>query len=109
VTRQIGVIVFLRNLFDACKEEIDAGNRPMGIFTATGWKNVVSKFGDKFGNKRTKKQLKNKLDILKKEYTMFMEFKNFATGLGWDAENKTVDCPKEWWDEHLAVSIVLPL
>jgi hypothetical protein len=22
---------FLRNLFDACKEEIEAGNRPMGI------------------------------------------------------------------------------
>jgi len=45
---------FLRNLFDACKEEIDVGNRPMGIFTATGWKNVVSKFGDKSGNKRKK-------------------------------------------------------
>jgi len=57
---------FLRNLFDACKEEIDAGNRSMGIFTTTGWKNVVSKFGDKSGDKR-KKQLKNKLDILKKE------------------------------------------
>jgi hypothetical protein len=38
-----------------------------------------------------------------------MEFKNCATRLGWDAEKKTVDCPKEWWDEHLAVSIVLPL
>ena len=29
-----------------------------------------------------KKQLKNKLDVLKKEYSMFMEFKNYATGLG---------------------------
>ena len=40
---------------------------------------------------------------------MFMEFKNFATGLGWDEENKTVDCPKEWWDEHLAVSISIDI
>ena len=46
---------FVRNLFDACKEEIEAGNRPMGIFTNTGWKNVISKFADKSGDKRTKK------------------------------------------------------
>ena len=45
---------FVRNLFDACKEEIEAGNRPMGIFSSTGWKNVISKFADKSGDKRTK-------------------------------------------------------
>jgi hypothetical protein len=35
----------------ACKEEIDAGNRLVGIFTATGQKNIVSKFADKFSDK----------------------------------------------------------
>lgn len=94
---------FLRHLIDACKEEIEAGNRPMGIFTTTGWKNVVSKFAEKSGDTRTKKQLKNKLDLLKKEYVTFMEFKNCATGLGWDEAKQTVDCSDEWWDEHLAV------
>ena len=72
---------FLKNLFDACKEEIQAGNRPMGIFTATGWKNVISKFAEKSGDGRTKKQLKNKLDVLKKEYSIFMEFKFLASYL----------------------------
>lgn len=94
---------FLRHLIDACKEEIEAGNRPMGIFTTTGWKNVVSKFAEKSGDTRTKKQLKNKLDLLKKEYVTFMEFKNCATGLGWDEAKQTIDCSDEWWDEHLAV------
>lgn len=56
----------------------------------------------KTGQKLTKKQLKNKLDNMKKEYTWFMEFKNYATGLGWDEAKQTVDCSKEWWDEHLA-------
>ena len=100
---------FVRNLFDACKEEIEAGNRPMGIFTSTGWKNVISKFADKSGDKRTKKQLKNKLDVFKKEYTVFMEFKNCATRLGWDAEKRIVDCSDEWWQEHLAVRTKLSL
>jgi hypothetical protein len=56
----------LRNFFDACKEEIEAGNRLNGQFTSTGWKNFVSKFAQKSGDKRTKKQWKNKLDGLKK-------------------------------------------
>ncbi|KAG2578779.1 hypothetical protein PVAP13_6NG112100 [Panicum virgatum] len=93
------------HLFDACKEEIEVGNRPMEIFTTTGWKNVVSKFAQKSGDSRTKKQLKNKLDFVKKEYSMFMEFKNYATGLGWDEAKQTIVCSQEWWDKHLAKGI----
>ncbi|RLN28547.1 hypothetical protein C2845_PM05G17810 [Panicum miliaceum] len=93
---------FVRHLFDACKEEIEAGNRSTGIFTTTGWKNVVSKFAQKSGDNQTKKQLKNKLNVLKKEYSTFMEFKNCATCLGWDETKQTIVCSREWWDEHLA-------
>ena len=35
-----------------------------------------------------------------------MEFKNCATGLGWDEAKQTVVCSQEWWDEHLAAVIV---
>lgn len=45
---------FLRHLIDACKEEIEAVNRPLGIFTTTGGKNVVSKFAEKSGDRRKK-------------------------------------------------------
>jgi hypothetical protein len=74
---------YVRNLFIACKEEIEVGTRPNGQFTSIGQKNFVSKFAQKSGE-RPKKQQKNKLDVLKKEYSIFMEFKNFAIGLGWD-------------------------
>ena len=97
------------HLFDACKEEIEVGNRPMEIFTTTGWKNVVSKFAQKSGDSRTKKQLKNELDVLKKEYSTFMEFKNCATGLGWDETKQTIVCSQKWWDEHIAVRSILSL
>jgi hypothetical protein len=68
----------------------------------------------KTGLKLTKKQLKNKLDNMKKEYTWFMEFKNVTTGLGWNEAKQigwneakqTIDCSKDWWDEHLAVRII---
>nr|TKW27779.1 hypothetical protein SEVIR_3G279800v2 [Setaria viridis] len=72
----------VRHFIDVCKGEIEAGNRPLGIFTRTGWKNM--------------------LDNMKKEYTWFMEFKNSATGLGWNEAKQIVNCSKEWWDELLA-------
>jgi hypothetical protein len=51
--------------------------------------------------------LKNKIDTLKKDYTFFMEFKNLATGLGWDEAKQIVDCLDELWDEHLDVSGII--
>ncbi|CAN6223027.1 unnamed protein product [Urochloa humidicola] len=92
----------VKHFIDVCKGEIEDGNRPLGTFTRLGWKNLISKHEAKTGQKLTKKQLKNKLDNMKKEYTWFMEFKNEATGLGWNEAKQTVDCSKEWWDEHLA-------
>jgi hypothetical protein len=58
----------------------------------------------RFRLKLVKSQLKNKLDNMKKDYTVFMELKNATTELGWDDANQTVDCSNMWWDEHLAVS-----
>jgi hypothetical protein len=62
------------------------------------------KFFARSGLKLVKSQLKNKLDNMKKDYTVFMELKNAATRLGWDDANQTIDCSNTWWDEHLAVS-----
>ena len=77
----------MRHLFDARKDEIEAQNRPMGIFTTTGWKNVVSKFAEKSGDRRTKKTIEEQVRCLeKKECSIFMEFKNCATSFGRDAE-----------------------
>jgi hypothetical protein len=101
--------VNLRHFIDICKGEIEAGNRPNGQFTRNGWKNLSTKYEEKTGLKQTKKQLKNKLDNMKKEYTWFMELKNFAIGFGWNEAKQAVDCSKEWWDERLVVRTKLSL
>ena len=62
----------VRHFIDICKSykrEIEDGNMPSGMFTRNGWKNLRSKYEEKTGPKQTKKQLKNKLDNMKKEYT----------------------------------------
>jgi hypothetical protein len=53
-------VIFFWHLYDACKEEIEARNRMLGIFTSTGSKNLVFKFTEKSSDKRTKKQLKDR-------------------------------------------------
>ena len=92
----------LKHFIDICNEEIEVGNRPNGWWKV--WSNLMDKFFAKSGQKLKKTQLKNKLDTLKKDFTLFMELKNFATGLGWDDAKQIVACSKERWDEHLAVS-----
>jgi hypothetical protein len=97
----------LKHFVDICKEEIDAGCRPNGCFTRNGWKNLAEKFFVRSGLKLVKTQLKNKLDIMKKDFTLFMDLKNLATRLGWDETKQTIACSNTWWTEHLAVSEVL--
>jgi hypothetical protein len=95
----------VKQFCDICMREVNAGHRPLGHLNRVGWKNVAEKFEQKTGRKLEHLQLKNKWDALKRSYTIFLELKNAATGLGWNDEKQTVDCSEEWWNEHLAVSV----
>jgi hypothetical protein len=95
----------VKHFCDICMREVNAGHRPLGHLNKVGWKNVAEKFEHITGRKLEHLQLKNKWDSLKRSYTVFMELKNAATGLGWNDEKQTVDCSNEWWNEHLAVSV----
>ena len=44
------------------------------------------------------KIIEEQVSALKKEYSTFMEFKNYATCLGWDEAKQTIVGSQEWWD-----------
>jgi hypothetical protein len=92
----------VKHFCDICMREVNAGHRPLGHLNKVGWKNAAEKFEQITGRKLEHLQLKNKWDGLKRRYTIFMELKNAATGLGWNDVKQTVDCSDEWWTEHLA-------
>jgi hypothetical protein len=97
----------LRLFCQLCASEVLAGHRPLGHLNKVGWKNVENKFAEQSGKKLEHLQFKNKWDALKRSYTIFVELKNEATGLGWNEMRQTVDCDDKWWDEHLAVSLTI--
>ena len=43
----------VRRFIDIYKGEIEDGNRPSGIFTRNGWKNLRAKYEEKTGPKQT--------------------------------------------------------
>ena len=73
------------------------------MLSKKGYKNLEDKFSQKTDKRLAKKQLKNKWDSLKKDYTGWMELVN-VTGLGWDPETKTMDADNDWWKTRLEVS-----
>ncbi|XP_039130861.1 L10-interacting MYB domain-containing protein-like [Dioscorea cayenensis subsp. rotundata] len=78
------------SLLKICVEEVQAGNRPHTHFTKEGWKNIVAKFYLRTGVSYNYKQLKNKWDILKKEFSMWAKLVEHQTSLGWDPIKRTI-------------------
>ncbi|KAI9081834.1 hypothetical protein K1719_036096 [Acacia pycnantha] len=88
-----------------CVEEIEAGNRPHTHFNKDGWANLVDKFNNITGKNYDKKQLKNRWDALKYEFSMWARLVENETGLGWDSVKNTIMARPEWWEAKGKVCI----
>nr|XP_020176366.1 L10-interacting MYB domain-containing protein-like [Aegilops tauschii subsp. strangulata] len=49
----------------------------------------------------TKKQFKNKWDVLKKEYAVWKTLTQKASGIGFDPVTKTIAASDEWWANEI--------
>ncbi|KAH7667086.1 Myb/SANT-like domain-containing protein, partial [Dioscorea alata] len=83
-----------------CVDEVQIGNRPHMHFTKEGWKNVISKFVARTGVSYNHKQLKNRWDSLKKEFSIWAKLVEHQTWLGWDPVKRTVIASDDWWERQ---------
>ena len=90
---------------------MDLGNRPGTYFNKVGWIRLVTIISKEIGRPYEKLQLKNKWDLLKKEWNLCKDLKGKETGLGWNVAKNTVDASDEWWQDKIKVfeSFVLVL
>jgi hypothetical protein len=95
-----------KSFCEICKEETIAGNRPSGVLSAVGYRNLEEKFFVKTKQRLQRKQFKNKWDYLKLEYVLWIQLKNTATGLGQNTISNSVIADDDWWDRQIAVSTI---
>ncbi|XP_062213776.1 uncharacterized protein LOC133914769 [Phragmites australis] len=82
-----------------CVEEIRAGNRPIGVMTTRGYKNIAEKYLLITRLRHSRTQLKNRWDALKGLYSFWLRL-NKDTGLGWDNTKGTVTASDTYWKEN---------
>ncbi|XP_020421380.1 L10-interacting MYB domain-containing protein-like [Prunus persica] len=88
---------------DLCIKEVDLGNRLGTHFNKIGWTRLVTNISKDIGRPYEKLQLKNKWDLLKKEWKLWKDLKGKETGLGWNVAKNTVDASDEWWQDKIKV------
>lgn len=78
-------------------EQVRAGNRPTTHLNNIGYSQVASKFQQRTQLLYTKKQLKNKWDKLKSDYSTWKKLLIKGEGLGWNNARGTIAADDDWW------------
>ncbi|CAI9294005.1 unnamed protein product [Lactuca saligna] len=84
---------------DACVIEVKKGNRPTSHFNKVGWENLKKYMKEKTGKNYERKQLKNKWDIMKKEWKLYDRLIRIETGIG--GTRSLIYASPEWWEEKI--------
>ncbi|XP_022719182.1 L10-interacting MYB domain-containing protein-like [Durio zibethinus] len=86
---------------DLCIKEKDHNCRRGTYFKKEGWSRLVSNFNKETGKEYEKSQLKNRWDLLKKEWKLWKQLKGNDTCLGWDSTKNNIDTSDAWWEKKL--------
>ncbi|XP_076915589.1 uncharacterized protein LOC143574995 [Bidens hawaiensis] len=97
-TVNVGLLM-TADFIDACLLELRKGNRPGTHFSKIGWKNIVQTMHEKTGITFDEKQIKNKWDVMKKEWKLYDWLMRHETGIG--GTRSLIDASPEWWDEKI--------
>ncbi|KAG2540041.1 hypothetical protein PVAP13_9NG526000 [Panicum virgatum] len=82
-------------------QQVLRGNRPNTHSNAVGYDEVIAMFKQITGIELTRRQLKNKWDKLKPDYTAWQKLMRRQTGTGFDSARGVIVMDDEWWKKEI--------
>ncbi|XP_028761645.1 uncharacterized protein LOC114720197 [Neltuma alba] len=78
-------------LIDVCAKQIVHKERQGTSFTRPGWGKIEKNFRERSGKMYDRRQLKNRFDVLRKDWKLWEKLMSGETGIGYDAATNRVD------------------
>jgi len=70
------------------------------------WEEIREEFNKRANKNYNQKQLKNRMDTLRNDWTTWKQLIGKETGLGWNYQTGNIDADTSWWDAKIRVSII---
>ena len=86
-------------------QQVLRGYRPNTHLNVVGYDEVIAMFKQITGIELTRRQLKNKWDKLKPDYTAWQKLMRRQTGTGFDSARGVIVMDDEWWKKAKKVRI----
>ncbi|CAH1413506.1 unnamed protein product [Lactuca virosa] len=89
--------VFLKE----CMTGLKNGNRSGIYFNKSACENICKRLLERTGKDLDRHQMKNKWDIMLKEFKYYDRLTRLETGISTDPVRNIISASKEWWDEKI--------
>ncbi|AET05430.1 Myb/SANT-like DNA-binding domain protein [Medicago truncatula] len=88
-------------LLDICMVEIHKCGKLGIAFRNKKWEEIRDEYNKRANKNYTQKQLKNRMDTLRGEWTIWKQLLGKETGLGWNHHIGNIDADSAWWDAKI--------
>jgi hypothetical protein len=95
-----------KTLLEICMDEIRKCGNPGIAFKHKKWEGIHEEYKKRANKSYTQKQLKNRLDSLRVDWTTWKQLLGEETSLGWNYQTGNIDFDSAWWEAKISVSIM---
>ncbi|XP_023759688.1 uncharacterized protein LOC111908084 [Lactuca sativa] len=86
---------------EECMTELNNGNMTDTYFKQAACQNICKRLLERTGKELDRNQMKNKWDIMRKEFKYYDRLTRLETGISTDPTKNIISASKEWWDEKI--------
>ncbi|KAL7593087.1 hypothetical protein Lser_V15G31623 [Lactuca serriola] len=84
---------------EECMNKLKNENRPSTYFNKTACQNICKRLLERIGKDLDINKMKNKWDIMQKEYKYYDRLTILETGISIDSVRNIISASNKWWDE----------